>query len=47
MKTFQVTIPIWNITEFCGYKPITTFWRDFSIADIFGNKAIESTYNRV
>ena len=26
----------WNIEEFCGYKPITTFWDDFSIADVFG-----------
>ena len=29
-----------------GYKPKTTFWMDFSIADKFGRKAIEDTYKR-
>ena len=24
----------------------TTFWSDFSIADVFGNDAIQDTYNR-
>ena len=24
---------MWNIEEITGYKPITTFWQDFSIAD--------------
>ena len=28
-------IPKWNVEEFCGYKPITTFWEDFRIADCF------------
>lgn len=46
MNTFQITIPKWNITEFCGYKPMTTFWQDFSIADQFGVNAIEDTYKR-
>lgn len=35
----------WGITEF-GYEPKTTFWQDFSIADMFGVKAIKDTYNR-
>ena len=30
----------------CGYKPMTTFWNDFSIADMFGIDAIKDTYNR-
>ena len=47
MKTLRITIPRWDITEICGYKPMTTFWQDFSIADKFGNDAIESTYQRV
>ena len=46
MGTLQIAIPKWNITEFSGYEPITTFWQDFSIADKFGNRAIEDTYNR-
>lgn len=29
-----------------GYKPITTFYQDFSIADNFGVGAIKDTYNR-
>ena len=29
-----------------GYKPITTFWEDFSIADQFGKAAVKDTYKR-
>lgn len=36
----------WNIEETTGYKPKTTFYMDFSIADAFGVKAIEDTYKR-
>lgn len=36
----------WNIEEQTGYKPITTFYTDFSIADKFGIEAIKDTYNR-
>ena len=36
----------WNIEEETGYKPITTFWEDFTIADKFGIDAIKDTYNR-
>lgn len=36
----------WNIEEITGYKPITTFYQDFSIADKFGLDAIQDTYNR-
>lgn len=36
----------WNIEEFCGYKPITTFWEDFSIADALGKDAVRDTFNR-
>lgn len=46
MGALQITIPKWNITEFSGYEPITTFWQDFSIADKFGNNAIADTYRR-
>lgn len=37
---------MWNIEETTGYKPITTFWQDFTIADMFGTNAIEDTYRR-
>ncbi len=36
----------WNVEELCGYKPITTFWQDFSIAEVFGADAIRDTYCR-
>lgn len=39
-------ISIWNIESLTGYKPITTFYEDFSIADQYGFKAIEDTYRR-
>ena len=29
-----------------GYRPFTTFFEDFSIADVFGVDAIKDTYNR-
>ena len=31
---------------YCGYKQITTFFQDFSIADNFGESAIKDTYKR-
>ena len=34
----------WNIEEMTGYKPLTTFYSDFSIADNFGVNAIRETY---
>lgn len=39
-------ITIWNIEALTGYKPITTFYQDFSIADKFGASAIKDTYKR-
>lgn len=36
----------WNIEELTGYKPITTFYQDFSIADMFGINTIKDTYKR-
>ena len=29
-----------------GYETKTTFWQDFSIADMFGIDAVKDTYNR-
>ena len=29
-----------------GYEMKTTFWQDFTIADLFGEHAIEDTFNR-
>lgn len=41
-----MVIKTWNIEAMTGYKPITTFYEDFSIADKFGIGAIKDTYNR-
>ena len=43
----KVEISRWNIEKNFGYKPITTFWEDFSIAEKFGIDAIKNTYNKV
>ena len=42
----MISIERWGVEDFCGYKPITTFWDDFSIAEMFGEKAIRDTYKR-
>lgn len=42
----MIKFPQWNIEEETGYRPMTTFWMDFSIADKFGYKAVQDTYRR-
>ena len=39
-------IAVWDSEGTIGYKQITTFFQDFSIADNFGIKAIQDTYDR-
>ena len=41
-----MTYKDWNIEKITGYKPMTTFYMDFSIADHFGTDAIKDTYTR-
>ena len=41
-----MNIKTWNIEAITGYKPKTTFYEDFSIADMFGINAIKDTYKR-
>ena len=36
----------WRIEELTGYKPKTTFWDDFTIADAFGLAEIRDTFER-
>lgn len=36
----------WNIEAMTGYKPKTTFWQDFSIAERFGVGAVKDTFRR-
>lgn len=40
----NMRIQKWGIEEMTGYKPQTTYWEDFSIADMFGIDAIKDTY---
>lgn len=35
-----------DIESITGYKPKTTFWQDFSIAEIWGEQGIRDTYKR-
>ena len=39
-------VKTWNIEQMTGYEPKTTFYEDFSIADMFGINAIKDTYKR-
>ncbi|MBO7461994.1 MAG: hypothetical protein J6T96_05315 [Bacteroidales bacterium] len=39
-----MTIKDRKIEELTGYKPISTFYTDFSIADNFGIDAVKDTY---
>lgn len=41
-----MVIKDWKIEEITGYKPMTTYFSDFSIADAFGEYAIRDTYKR-
>ena len=36
----------WKMAEMIGYTPITTFWTDFSIADVYGVSGIQDTFDR-
>lgn len=36
----------WMMAEEVGYDPKTTFWDDFSIADVFGIDAVKDTFDR-
>ena len=46
MGKIFVKVPVWNIESETGYKPMTTFWQDFSIADAFGVAVVEDTFKR-
>lgn len=39
-------LPKWSTAEDIGYEPQTTFWGDFSIADLYGPEAIADTFRR-
>ena len=47
MSRSDMTITTFDSESFCGYKQITTFFEDFSIAEHFGADAIKDTYLRV
>lgn len=46
MGQIVIKVPVWNIESETGYKPMTTFWQDFSIADAFGINAVVDTFKR-
>lgn len=37
----------WNIEEMTGYKPLTTLYTDFGIAEAFGVTAIKDTLKNI
>lgn len=46
MNFFRISYPAWTIEQETGYKPKTTFWMDFSIADMYGAAGVKDTFNR-
>ena len=44
--TIQIVTSVWNIEKMTGYKPLTTFWSDFSTAEKFGMEAVKGTFKR-
>ena len=42
----HLSLPANPLQALTGREPHTTFWQDFSIADAYGLKAIQDTYNR-
>lgn len=50
LNAFFKSLPAWNIESYSGYVPKTSFWQDFSIADVaykFGEDpraAVRKTY---
>lgn len=46
MQTIVLPLPEWEMAKENGYKPMTTFWQDFSIAEKFGINAIRDTYRK-
>ncbi len=42
--TIQIATSVWNVEALTGYKPITTFWGDFSKAEHFGVEAVKDTF---
>ena len=46
MRTLKLRVETFDSEGMFGYKQITTFFSDFSIADRFGVSAIRDTYRR-
>ena len=46
MKFLVESFKTWNIEAMTGYKPMTTYYDDFSIAEQFGINAIKDTFNK-
>ena len=45
--TFKMPkLPEWTMAKEIGYEPKTTFWQDFSIADIYGAEAVLDTFKQ-
>lgn len=43
---FKIPWGKWNVEELTGYKPITTFWDDFSAGEMFGIEGVWDTFSR-
>ena len=45
-RTISLKVETFDSESACGYKQITTFYSDFSIADRFGVAAVRDTFKR-
>ena len=43
-RILSEVFPKWTIEEKTGYRPKTTFWQTFTLADVFGADLIKETY---
>lgn len=43
----MLTLENWRIQEETGYQPLTTFYTDFSIAELYGTRSIAASYEEV
>ena len=47
MMVIKMSFLDWQIEQLTGYKPISTFYMDFSISERSGVKSVRALYNRV
>lgn len=47
MMVIKMSFLDWQIEQLTGYKPVSTFYMDFSICERAGTRSVRALYNRV